>query len=359
MSLPNSALSNSTWESEKLFFSGDSYFDDLISHLDRATTSIEIEIYIFNVDTIGILITESLIRAATRKVRVRVIVDGLGSPSWGNTFGSKLTKAGGYYQVYHPLGLRTINNRNHRKLIIIDNSVAFLGSRNFTSEHSEKFSNNTAWRDTSLRVTGKEGILELLAAFESTWKARSPSFSGSLTGLIRVNQSIRHRARNLRDLCNKIIAAKECVLITTPYFIPSRRLILALQSAAKKGVQVQVLVPDKSDVPMVQVVTFSLLGSLLRAGVEVFRYQGAILHAKSLVIDNWAQVGSSNINYRSLLHDLELDCILSKKESIEALKKTFAEDLANSIQVTQKEITNRSFLTQILASFLLLFKRFL
>jgi cardiolipin synthase A/B len=350
------------WTHERLFHSGDEYFADLARAIDSAQTSIELETYIFDHDRLGRRLLERLSHAANRGIRVRLLLDGVGCSRWSYANASFYMQAGSEIRFYHPLpwqntqplsiwrhltlrrwalGFWKLNRRNHRKTCIIDGKTAYLGGMNITSRHLESVSGTDAWRDTSLRISGN-GVSMIQDAFEQAWrhpgssterwkKHRSPS---ARSALVKINTDRRQRLDNYCELVRRVAEAKSRIWVTCPYFVPDRALVRALRLSAWSGVDVRLLLPYRSDVLGIQWANRAHYDRLLRSGVRIYEYHPRILHAKTLLIDDWAQVGSSNLNHRSLIHDLELDVVLKDPESVHDLERQFQKDMKSSKRVT-------------------------
>ncbi len=357
------------WSSEILFTGGDEFYTRLLGELAQASRTIELESYLFELDPLGERILKVLRGMASQGVRVRILVDGVGSPAWSRELLEDLQKHEVEARIYHPYPWvrfshrsfleffqfqrwwKHLNRRDHRKLCIIDGKVAFLGSFNIGKHHTREFQGEEVWRDTGARLEG-EGVPHLQKAFEKTWlkswgvrrKLLSLQdrfrLSQQLKGLrkihpeIKLNSTFFLREYYWRELLEKIHGAQKRIWMTTAYFIPHPSLMRALRSAARSGVEVKILLPAKSDVRLIPWVTCTLLLTLLRAGVYVFEYQPRILHSKTLIIDNEYRLGSSNSNHRSWFHDLELDIILESPASHEELERNFRRDLTLSEEIT-------------------------
>ena len=359
--VPEASSSTQLPPDETIFSDGTSYFDALIDDIMEATNSIELETFIFNKDHLGDRIAKVLEKAAERGVHVRVLVDGAGSPLWTTNYAKKLEDAGAKTRVFHPfpwqlwnwsrsvvklpgmlkwiyLMLKS-NSRNHRKVCIIDESIAYVGSANINKCHLNKQQGGDDWRDTAARLSNVD-LTGLVNAFNSAWthrtiKERLREIFRHIRKdpIIRLNHS-RHRRRILhKNLLRKITNCKHRVWITNAYFVPDNFLLRRLKEAARKGVDVRVLLPQTSDVMMMPWASSTFYFSLLKAGVRIFEYLPSVLHAKSLIIDNWVLLGSSNLNHRSLLHDLEADINLSNATSKKHLEQLFLEDLKKSREV--------------------------
>lgn len=378
----------SKWQKERVCFSGQQFFSELVSDIEASTTSLSLEYYIFEDDAVGRLVVDALKRASRRGVSIRVIVDGVGSPQFGWYLLPELLEAGVLSKIYHPLPwdlslrqftgtpalfvrffrrLWSINRRNHRKVCIIDGKIAWIGSLNITASHLGK-EQTPAWRDTSVRVEG-EAVSLLTEAFEQTWHNNIDKFMLPKKLWknwrvrhrlpVRVNSHWRLRRWCYKDLLHKLKRAKDRVWITSAYFIPTSQLLKAIGDCASRGVEVKIILPSISDVPFIRMISESLYENLLKRRVQIFEYLPTILHTKSIAIDKWNVLGSSNLNHRSLLHDLELDVIVSQVPTIEALEKQFQKDVNESREVTIETLRQRSLGTRILGKVLLALRHWL
>ena len=343
---------------ETVFDNGSDYFSALLKDIQNAKNSVSLETYIYDTDHLGDQITEALEQAARRGVHVRVLVDGAGSPFWTTSYAKPLEAAGARTRVFHPFPwqlwnwsrakvklpwvlkllylLIKCNTRNHRKVCIIDDRVAYLGSINISKCHLNKQDGGDGWRDTAIKLTGLD-LTGLSEAYTAAWSHRS--IKERLRTLfqhirqdppIRLNHS-RHRRRLLhKALIRRVRNCKHRVWITNAYFVPDHRLLNALKEAANNGVDVRILLPKKSDLAMMPWATSTFYYNLIQAGVRIFEYLPSMLHAKSLIIDQWATVGSTNLNHRSLLHDLEADVRISLHGSQQQLERMFLNDLTQS-----------------------------
>lgn len=347
---------------ETIFVDGDLYFDALIQDINDAKSSIDLETYIFQRDALGIRVIQALAAAADRNVKVRVMVDGAGTPWWSTQFAKILEKSGAVTKVFHPFPwqlwnwsrsvaktslftrwlylLFKINSRDHRKVCLIDQRIAYVGSMNISKCHLSRQSGGDNWRDTGLRLY-HEDLSDLYRPFELAWNhiplkervreafrqvRRNPTFRSNHT---------RHRRRILyKNLLRKISTCRHQIWITNAYFVPDNFLLRRLQEAAHSGVDVRILLPRKSDVTMMPWTSTAFYLNLLKAGVRIFEYLPGILHAKTLILDDWALIGSSNLNHRSLLHDLEVDVLLSSPSSIKNLQMHFLNDLKNAREIS-------------------------
>jgi len=356
---------NNTTEdnTEIIYDNGSSFFDALIKDINNAKHCILFETFIFANDHLGKRVTHALQLAALRKVDVKILVDGYGSPFWATQHASRLERSGAKTSIYHALpwqiwnlsrcAIKTpwlfkwivlfgrMNLRNHRKTCVIDDSIAYVGSINITKQHLMTSDQGRGWRDAAVRLTHCD-LSPLTNAFLAAFNHRSikeklieAMRNIQQDPIFRLNYS-RHRRRELyKQLLNKIRSAKKRIWITNAYFIPDHRLLKALCAAASRGVDVRVLLPRKVAIflplPWASSVFFE---TLLQSGVKIFEYTSSILHAKSLILDNWVLIGSSNLNHRSLLHDLEVDVRLRNQRSKNIVKQLFLNDIMHSQQLS-------------------------
>jgi cardiolipin synthase len=346
----------------QVYHNGDEFFAAQEAAIEGARRSVDFEAYIFASDRLGQRMMAALVRAAARGIRVRLMVDGIGSSAWSRTVQEWAREAGLPFRIYHQLPwerwwrggeagprrtkirdlFRRMNNRNHRKVCIIDSAVAFLGSMNVIEYHVPSLAGTGTWRDTGAMVVGRDVVL-LERAFELAWFGSLRRLALRLRGrlrrtrsteLVKFNTFRRQREDNYLDLLVRIIGSQRRAWITNAYFVPDGSLLRALSVAAEAGVDVRVLVPQFTDVWFIPWVSSAFHLGLLRAGVRVFEYNGTVLHAKTMIIDDWAIVGSSNLNHRSLLHDLEADVVLPAEKDRSELERQFLIDLQSAQEVT-------------------------
>ena len=347
---------------ETIFADGATHFHTLLNDIAAATDYINLETYIFQHDDIGKRVVHALCQAAQRGVEVRVLVDGAGSPLWTMSFAKKLEAAGAKTKVFHPFPwhlwnwsrsavklplilkwiylLLKINSRNHRKTCVIDNKIAYVGSFNISQCHVDKESGGQAWRDTSVRLKNAD-LSELNKAFNRAWKNEKQH--EQLTQIyrhirrnptIRLNYTWLRRRVLYRNLLRQISRSQQRIWITNAYFVPDNFLLKRLKDAARSGVDVRILLPKKSDVLMMPWASSTFYFSLLKAGVRIFEYLPTMLHAKSLILDDWTLIGSSNLNHRSLLHDHEADINITTAQSKSTLETLFLNDLTQSKEIS-------------------------
>ncbi|MBS1958256.1 MAG: hypothetical protein JST80_02170 [Bdellovibrionales bacterium] len=372
------------WTQEIVFDDGDAFFGSLEQAIDQARSTVDLETYIFDEDALGKRMLDTLARAVARGVKVRLMLDGVGSSAWTSGEADKFRKFGIEIKFFHPmpwqrhaypfwkfltirklaLGFYKLNHRNHRKTCVIDSTTAFVGSMNVSARHAPSLSGNDAWRDTSVCVSGPN-VSILQQAFQVAWEFNYDYFDRIrrqmklITSLkwLRINFSESQSANYREQLVHELTGSKRRIWITNPYFAPGRKIARALRHAAFHGVDVRLLLPFKIDFFPSRFAAAYYYTALLKHGVKIYEYQPSILHAKILIVDDFATVGSSNLNHRSIFHDLEADVVISKPENIKRLTERFEADLRASNSIEFLPWQKRPFWTRALENFFFLFRR--
>jgi len=361
------------WDSEKVYFKNDDYFFDLVVDINESKSSVVLETYIFKPDRLGHQIISSLIKASLRGVKIKVMIDGVGSSATTANPIRFLHNYGIETKVYHPISdFFHLNRRDHRKIVLIDDYVAWVGSQNITSDHLPHVENRRNWYDVGLRVSGA-GVTKINSSFQKIWSEQRPrknyikekikrlkkkELTTEITH-VRLNDSVLDRIRYINEFIQKISKSNYRVWLTTPYFVPTRRLIKALSEAARCGVDVRILLPAQSDVFFMPWVADCYYEVLLQSGVKIFEYEKGILHAKYLILDDWILVGSSNLNYRSFFWDLEIDIVVTQDMTIKAILEEFDQKTTQANRVQRDWFNRRSFWRKFLGRVFLLFRQWL
>lgn len=333
----------------------DATYAAIIEAIDAATDHVHLEYYIFRPDKTGKRILASLEAAAKRGVYVRLLYDGFGSVGLGPACRA-LRRAGGSTRPFFPLDpirrAATINLRNHRKLIVVDGRIGFCGGINV----GDLF---LPWRDVHLRVEGPAAA-DLQRIFVEDWyfAARQdltlpaffpeiPRTGGSIVQIVESGPDERVESIH-RLLFAAIASARRTVWIETPYFVPDRAILVALQTAAMRGVDVKLITPRESNHRVTFHAGRSFYDELLAAGVHVHEYVGAMLHTKAMIVDgSFATVGTANLDVRSFRLNFELIAVLYGPDVVAQLQRIFEEDLARTEEVSLAAWRKRSALTRI------------
>lgn len=337
---------------EQLYNDGKAYLRDIVAGIENARESVDLEVFIMRSDQFGLVLLEALKKAAERGVRVRFVVDGLGSAPWLRLTEFNLDHDNIELRIFHPMplmgyylvslvstktmidGISKINRRNHKKLVIIDRRLVFLGSHNF-------WESSFYWKELGIRIDPCPE--RVIASFEYSWSRskRHPtlkripnkkSWREQEHPPEQVQTSLTRKVRrlNLKWLCRQIDRAKHNVWLMTPYFSPPLRLMKALCAAGESGRDVSLILPLRSNHFFMKVVSRYYYYKLLRSNVVIYEYEPAMLHAKAIIIDNQSMLGSTNLNHRSFFHDLEIMVTLISDKAKQALKEEFLEAFRNS-----------------------------
>lgn len=369
---------------ETIFLDGNSYFAALLEDIAQAKTQIDVETYIFKNDALGQRIQQALLVASQRGVLVRVLVDGAGTPGWGSMYTGSFKSNNMEVRIFHPFLWRfwqwrssiikfpslfniiycflKFNSRNHRKIFLIDKKIIYVGSANIDICHISNDQGGKNWRDTIVRLVGAN-IDDVQDAFDAAWnhipvqeRLQGLFVRINTKAIIRLNNT-RHRRRVLyKHLLLRMSHCKQRVWITNAYFVPDNFLLKKLTDLATSGVDVRIVLPQKSDIFIMTWAAAAFYQRLLKAGVRIFEYLPSMLHAKSLILDDWFIVGSSNLNHRSLLHDLEIDISVQSPESKQKLEQQFKADLLQSKEITWETWQKRSLLQRFFGRLVLYLK---
>jgi len=346
----------------KLLFNGENKFPKVIETLKRAKHHIHIEYYIFENDEIGNSIVDVLIEKAKEGVEVRFIYDDYGSRPVRGKMLKRLKEAGVKAFPFHRVTFiylaNRLNYRNHRKIIIIDGSEAFVGGINVSDKYINGSNRNQMyWRDTHLYIKG-QAVYILQHTFMCDWNFCAKDSMGPTLDYFPIlpildvddNKVVQIAASGpdskkptiLYSLLQVINLAKEEVLITTPYFIPGESMMDSLIIAALGGVKIKLLVPGISDSKLVNAAARSYYNDLLEAGVDIYIYTKGFVHAKTLVVDRKiAVVGTANMDYRSFDLNFEVNAIVYDKVIASELADVFYEDIKVADLINLNEWLNR------------------
>lgn len=329
-------------------------YDDLEAAVTRARHSVHFEYYVFQPDTTGRRFLDLLTRRAAQGVEVRLLVDAVGSRHLADALLAPLREAGGQVAWFLPLRLFpprfAVHLRNHRKIVVVDGQVAYTGGANIGDEYRGRWARRPSWRDTHLRVRGP-AVHHLHEVFAEDWYfatgedlLRSRYFppqaavGDAIVQVVASGPDDPARAIHA-TLFHAIAAAQHRVWIATPYFVPDAALMAALTATANRGVEVRLLVPEKTDHPLADRAGESFLPMLLEAGVAVFRYEAGMLHSKLVVVDGqWGTLGSANMDIRSFRLNFEVNLLLSSPAVARELEEIFQKDLLRSSPFTRSHV---------------------
>lgn len=335
--------------STRLFFEGDELYAAMLRSIAGARISVWMECYLFASDEIGWMFARALAERAEAGVDVRVHLDaagGLGRTS--DAMVAFLREHRAQVQWFHRWSWRDpwrYNRRNHRKLLVVDDALAYVGGFNIHRESAQTIVGETRWRDTHAAIDGPLAA-QAAALFEMSWQGRcdrshAPCRVDLPALLPNHNRSCRQRIRCL--YAEWVAAARQHIRVTTPYFVPDLRLLRRLAASARRGVEVVLLVPRHSDVTLAQWAARAFYGRLIKAGVHVYEYLPRMLHAKTMVVDGRrAVVGTANLDYRSLHLNYELLFATEQADVCAQLDRQFEDDVAQSERITRRRWAARS-----------------
>ncbi len=333
-----------------LLINGPAAFGALAGSIGAARLRIDMESYEFD-DTAGGGFADLLLAARRRGVEVNLIYDAWGTLDTSQALFDRLRRGGVRLVKYNPLAPNArvpvnLNDRDHRKLLCVDGQVAITGGVNISRVYENGASeavdpDDAAWRDTDVRITGPV-VAQFEHYFTETWRqqkgapiAAPPPAPAALPGGLSV-QAIDGAPDNghpliYRTLLAAMALARHSVHLTTGFFVPTPDMLRALEAAARRGVDVALIVPGRSTSDNAVAAGRARYGALLRAGVTLHEFQGRILHAKTAVIDGaWSAVGSSNLDWRSTVWNNEIDAIILGAEFGGQMEAVFRADLATS-----------------------------
>ncbi|WP_260631432.1 cardiolipin synthase [Neobacillus niacini] len=327
---------------------GEETFEEVKQRLLEAKDFIHLEYYIFRYDRLGQELMDILKQKVKEGVEVRLIYDALGSYALSEQDRRKMADAGIQLHPFLPLKFgwltQKFNFRNHRKIIVIDGKIGFVGGLNVGVEYLGEDNKFGFWCDTHVLLEG-EAVQTLHAVFLLDWKyvcgemlfeeARYlkgiPVEGDGLVHVVATGPETRDMGDHFYGL---ITSATKSIWIATPYFIPNQTIMTALQVASKKGIQVRLMVPKRNDGFLTQYATQSYFPKLLRAGVEIYTYKKGFLHKKVMIVDgDMASIGTANLDLRSFHLNFEVQLFLSGTESINTLVTHFEEDLKECSRV--------------------------
>jgi cardiolipin synthase len=336
---------------------GDEIFADMLAAIRGAQKSVTFEMYIYWRGTIGEEFTAALVERARAGVKVHVLIDAVGSQKIDEQVIERMRAAGARVELYNPLRWHTLarmNNRTHRKILVVDGRIGYTGGVGIGDEWRGDARNPGEWRDTHFRLEGP-AVAQMQAAFMENW--------------IEVTGEVLHGAEYFPELAKagsslaqffvsspggggesaqllylmSIAAAARSIQLSAAYFVPDNNEVRQLVAARKRGVRVQIIVPGPiTDSSFVRRASRSTWGELLRAGVEIYEYQPTFFHVKVMSVDGvWVSVGSTNFDSRSFSTNDEANLNVHDRAFAEAQERIFAADLARSRRITLEEWQGR------------------
>lgn len=347
---------------------GTATYAAMLTAIARAKDHINLETYIIEDDAVGQEFAAQLLAAQARGVQVNMIYDSVGGFNTPKAFFERLTQAGIAVLEFNPInplqakGAWLINNRDHRKLLIVDGRTVFLGGINISDVYSsgsvvrrpgKPDRSAVAWRDTDLQIEGPV-VAEFQQMFMQTWRKQHGRALAEKTYFPRLSPRGKDIVRAIAStpddpysliyltLISAIGNAEKHVHLTNAYFVPDPQLLAALTDAAARGVQVKLVLPSHSDSELVFHAGRAHYDGLLKGGVQIFERQGELLHSKTAVVDGvWSTVGSTNLDWRSFLDNDEVNAVILGREFAAQMQAMFEKDLAASIRIEPQAWADR------------------
>lgn len=349
----------------QVFTDGYSMYQELFRRIAKAKHHIHLEFYIFENDAVGRLLRDLLIDKAREGVSVRLLYDDVGCWDVNPMFYDEMLCEGievrSFLKVRFPQFTSKVNYRNHRKLAIIDGKVGFIGGMNIALRYLKGVPWGV-WRDTHICLKGK-AVYGIQTAFLTDWFAVDRTLLtsaqyfpkmdsvGTSVAQIVTSDPVGEWHDIMLGLVKAISCAQRYIYVETPYFLPTEQVMAAFQTAALSGVDVRLMIPKKADAFITHKGTMSYLDELMKSGVKVYFYRAGFLHSKLWVADDeWASVGSTNLDFRSFEHNFEANAFFYDEKTVCTMKEIFLEDMKKCMTLSQKIWDKRSFKNKIVES---------
>ena len=349
----------------QVFTDGYSMYQELFRRIAKAKHHIHLEFYIFENDAVGRLLRDLLIDKAREGVSVRLLYDDVGCWDVNPMFYDEMLCEGievrSFLKVRFPQFTSKVNYRNHRKLAIIDGKVGFIGGMNIALRYLKGVPWGV-WRDTHICLKGK-AVYGIQTAFLTDWFAVDRTLLtsaqyfpkmdtvGTSVAQIVTSDPVGEWHDIMLGLVKAISCAQRYIYVETPYFLPTEQVMAAFQTAALSGVDVRLMIPKKADAFITHKGTMSYLDELMKSGVKVYFYRAGFLHSNLWVADDeWASVGSTNLDFRSFEHNFEANAFFYDEKTVCTMKEIFLEDMKKCMTLSQKIWDKRSFKNKIVES---------
>ncbi|MBO5000591.1 MAG: cardiolipin synthase [Bacteroidaceae bacterium] len=356
--------------SVQVYTSGHEMLQSLLQAIANAKHHIHLQFYIFEDDAVGRLVRDALIEKVREGVEVRLLYDDVGCWKVDQSFYEKMREAGietrGFLKVRFPMFTSKVNYRNHRKVVVIDGRVGFVGGMNLALRYLKGVKWGI-WRDTHTRIEGR-AVYGLQIAFLSDWYAADHSLitssryypdmpvCGESSIQIVTSNPIGGVETIMQGLLIAITGSQKYFYIQTPYLLPTEPILLALRTAALGGVDVRIMIPERADSRITHLASLSYLDELMQSGVKIYRYNKGFLHSKVMVSDDvLSTVGSTNMDFRSFEHNFEVNAFMYDRESALKMKSIFLDDQKDADLVQLKEWRMRPWYQKVAESVIRLF----
>lgn len=342
----------------ELLIDGEATFSSIFDGIDAAEQYLLVQFYIVRDDTLGRELKERLERKARQGVRVYFLYDAIGSYRLSRSYTNELAAAGvrvhRFQSTRGPGNRFQINFRNHRKIVLADGQYGWVGGFNVGDEYLGKDPKIGAWRDTHLMIEGP-AVLGLQVSFmedwywatdeilDLDWNPKPPENSDVPVLILPSGPADRFDTASLL-MQHVINTATNRVWIASPYFVPDEGVSNALKLASLRGVDVRIIIPEMPDILLVYFAAYAFIGSMLDANIQIHRYQEGLLHGKTFLVDNdYAGVGTVNLDNRSFRLNFEVTAIVVDENFASRIEQMFENDFARSRMMTIEEINTKPF----------------
>lgn len=353
-----------------IYTTGYRMLSDLLKAIDGARHHIHLQFYIFEDDAVGRLVRDALIRKVKEGVEVRLLYDDVGSWKVKQEFFEQMRVEGvetrGFLKVRFPMFTSKVNYRNHRKVVVIDGCIGFVGGMNIAMRYLKGVLWGE-WRDTHIRIEGC-AVYGLQVSFLTDWYAADHSLitssqyypeipvCGESSVQIVTSNPIGGGASIMQGLLVAITNSRKYFYIQTPYLLPTEPILLALKTAALGGVDVRIMIPERADSRITHLATLSYLDELMECGVRIYRYKKGFLHSKLMVSDDTVStVGSTNMDFRSFEHNFEVNAFMYDYGTAIRMKEIFLADQKDAELLQLKEWRLRPWYQKVKESVIRLF----
>lgn len=353
----------------RILINGEQKFAQLRTDLKNARNHIHLEYFVLVDDELGTEIIDLLCHKAQEGVNVRLIYDDVGSTISRETK-AKLRHSEIVYFPFMPVmfsnSTSKFNYRDHRKIVIIDGKIGYVGGINLEKKYDNSYDNERYWRDTHVRLEGN-AVGSLQSSFLLSWEFVSetkltidhslfPDYTTETGDPVAVQIAASGPDTDWANIMEALFAAingaRDYVYITSPYLVPNDQIITALTTAARSGIDVRIIIPYRSDSLGAQYASDSYIEQLLQSNIRIFRYTKGFVHAKTMVIDDlFATIGTANLDYRSFSINFEINALFYSKSTARELKKVFLEDLKDCEKVALARWQERSTVRRLKESF--------
>jgi cardiolipin synthase len=329
----------------ELLVDGRQFFPRMLEAIEKAQRYVLLEIYLFESGAVATRFIDAFVRAASHGVKVKLLLDDFGAQGLSPRDRERLVQGGVELLLYNPIHLRKhLRNmfRDHRKLMIVDGEVAFVSGAGITDEFDSPEDPDQSWRETAARIHGPV-LADWQELFVHLWNRHAPNplelavptplaEADDMRGRVTITTALA-RQDIKRSLYKRVRRAQHRIWLATAYFVPSRKVRRSLKQAARRGVDVRLLLPGPyTDHPAIRHAGRRFYTGMLRAGVRIFEYQPRFLHAKTILCDDWVSIGSSNLDRWNLRWNLEANQEVEHAAFGESVKIMFDEDFQNSIE---------------------------